>query len=438
MRRVGVFVLAGVAAIAACFDPAPNPGLPCSPLGDCPDGLTCDESLPVPTCVDPSAIADAAIADGAADADPPDASTACGVCPPEMPVCDGVSCRGCTQDVECASAVCHEFTGECVDEADSLYLQAGATGDCSRGSPCGTMVDALARVTSDRQTIRIADGDYASPGAIDVPVIISGTDRAPAGARFASGVSFAFGAASGPSVVEGVTFDNASDAINSADDLTLFHVDFPNISSDPIQSSAGTLRVIGSRITSCGDTGIDTTGGTLIVERSVIVGCNNSGIRVSGARVDVSNTIVAQNGALMGVLGGGITLLGAITTPSRIEHVTLADNVGPDSPPGIACTHTSGSVVVSAAIIAGNSFDVVGAGPCTFRYSLFGAVALPGMNNITGMPMYADAGAGDYHVQPGSDGIDQADPTTALATDLDGDPRSQGIAPDIGADEVVP
>jgi hypothetical protein len=58
--------------------------------------------------------------------------------------------------------------------------------------------------------------------------------------------------------------------------------------------------------------------------------------------------------------------------------------------------------------------------------------------NLTVEPQLVDLGV-DFHQLPGSPTIDAGQPSMLLgSTDLDGEQRVQGAAPDIGADEAVP
>ena len=62
-----------------------------------------------------------------------------------------------------------------------------------------------------------------------------------------------------------------------------------------------------------------------------------------------------------------------------------------------------------------------------------------GTGNISVAPLFVDAGAGDYRQAPGSPTVDAGTTDPDLGTtDLDGDARTLGSAPDIGADELVP
>jgi hypothetical protein len=72
---------------------------------------------------------------------------------------------------------------------------------------------------------------------------------------------------------------------------------------------------------------------------------------------------------------------------------------------------------------------------CNLEFNLSN-MGLGGSGNITASPTFASGT--DYHLMPTSEGVDEADPNATLMTDFDGDPRPQGTARDMGADEVVP
>lgn len=68
--------------------------------------------------------------------------------------------------------------------------------------------------------------------------------------------------------------------------------------------------------------------------------------------------------------------------------------------------------------------------------SLLAGAIQEGSGNQSGDPRFADAAAGDFHPQTGSPVIDAGVPRSeALPSDLDGRPRFQGPAPDLGAFE---
>src|SRR6185436_7441750 len=122
-------LLLPVVLAAACSHPAAKPDIPCSSSGECPTGQMCDFSRTPAVCTNGGLDA------GGADA-PPVACTTDASCPAAAPVCDpsGV-CRGCAADAECGAGVCHELTGSCVAEADTLYVSpagADAGSSCAR------------------------------------------------------------------------------------------------------------------------------------------------------------------------------------------------------------------------------------------------------------------------------------------------------------------
>ncbi|HEY5090237.1 MAG TPA: choice-of-anchor Q domain-containing protein [Polyangia bacterium] len=57
--------------------------------------------------------------------------------------------------------------------------------------------------------------------------------------------------------------------------------------------------------------------------------------------------------------------------------------------------------------------------------------------SVSGAPLFANAAGGDFHLTPQSPAVDHGK-TTAAPTDVDGNPRPQGAAFDIGAYELVP
>jgi len=61
----------------------------------------------------------------------------------------------------------------------------------------------------------------------------------------------------------------------------------------------------------------------------------------------------------------------------------------------------------------------------------------PGPHDISVDPLLFNPANGDFHLSAGSPCIDAGDPANYPTTDFEGDPRPQGLAPDIGADEYI-
>jgi hypothetical protein len=69
-----------------------------------------------------------------------------------------------------------------------------------------------------------------------------------------------------------------------------------------------------------------------------------------------------------------------------------------------------------------------------YAYNVFdGAVCSP--TDLNAPPGFVDAAGGDLHLLPDAAAVDHGDPASYPATDIDGDRRPLGAAPDAGADE---
>ena len=133
--------------------------------------------------------------------------------------------------------------------------------------------------------------------------------------------------------------------------------------------------------------------------------------------------------------------------PSRSSTNTIASNAATQGG-GIYCSSCSPTIVNT--IIAFNSSGIYKAsgtgapvllsncvyGNSTYNYS--GLTDASGSNgNISADPCLADTSYGNMHVQPGSPCIDMGDDGVVQAgwSDMDAQPRQQGVHVDIGADE---
>jgi hypothetical protein len=93
-----------------------------------------------------------------------------------------------------------------------------------------------------------------------------------------------------------------------------------------------------------------------------------------------------------------------------------------------AAGDTSGAATIS---VSNSNFQTVDA--------MLSAMIVQGAGNQTAPPLFVDAAGGDYREAAGSPTIDAGAATPENGpTDLDGEPRTQGAAPDIGADEIPP
>lgn len=439
MRRwLGLLVFVG------CYHPTAQPGLPCSEDGHCPGTQVCDDQQSPPLCVETRSDGgtDDADLDAAIDA-PPVACTSNAACPASQPVCDllAQSCRGCEVDAECASDVCHELAGTCVDQTAALYVAPGGLGGaCTRSAPCGSISTALSLVGATRHTIRIADGTYTEN--LDIrqingatTVVLSGTDRSWDGAAItAPGIESRVDIGT-TAVLEGVTLlDADQDGIEVRGTATFSRVRVATSGDTGIVSrNAAVVRVVDSRIELNMGTGIMIEGGMLEVLRSVISSNVDGGIRIGNAGFTIESSIIANNGTTSGGTSNGGVRIGPGSSPGVFRFNTIARNrseVGVAS--GMQCDR---NVTIESSIIAYNTslLQPELSTQCAPRQSLFAGQAPQGMGNSSGNPMFVSMT--DFHLLPGSAAID-ATGTTPPALDVDGDPRPSGSRPDIGADEV--
>jgi hypothetical protein len=96
--------------------------------------------------------------------------------------------------------------------------------------------------------------------------------------------------------------------------------------------------------------------------------------------------------------------------------------------------------VFEHSIVAGReSENVLSGSGCTFTNTILSAQTTPPPGTTIADPKFVDPAAGDYHLQPSSPAIDAAaDAQSSLTPDLDGTPRPQGSAADLGAYERRP
>ena len=121
-------------------------------------------------------------------------------------------------------------------------------------------------------------------------------------------------------------------------------------------------------------------------------------------------------------LSGGGTSFGHSSYPIMSNSI-LWDNSGESGGPQIAVQYTSGLALSHSDVQGGAALVLVGGGS-TLEWQ---------EGNIDADPVFA--GAGDYHLTAQSPCVDTGT-DSGLYADIDGDMRPQGIAYDIGSDEV--
>jgi hypothetical protein len=185
--------------------------------------------------------------------------------------------------------------------------------------------------------------------------------------------------------------------------------------------------------------GLSLSAGTTGTVRNCLIadntGANTGGLYLTGfGAIEISGCTLALNTATT-FGGGGITAFG--TDPTTITSTILWGNSGP----GAAQLHLESGfnnpakVAMDYSVLQGGAAGVFiddKGGCCATSQLTYGP------NNIEADPLFAGAGAGDYHLAAGSPCIDAGDPAfvpEAGESDLDGDPRIVGAYVDMGSDE---
>ena len=148
-----------------------------------------------------------------------------------------------------------------------------------------------------------------------------------------------------------------------------------------------------------------------------------------------TNCVFANN--IAPSLGGAILTFGSAANAPKLINCTVTGNFG-----SVGAAIYSNNLIIENSIIWGNTggaqqIYTVSGNTMAVRYSnVQGGFA--GVGNVSVAPQFANAGAGDYHLAPGSACIDAGDPASTVpdgTLDCDGDPRRFGVSIDMGYEE---
>jgi hypothetical protein len=342
------------------------------------------------------------------------------------PAADAALPPGCAADIDCASGVCHEATGTCVEEAHALYV--ATTGSdaamCTRTAPCASIARAVQLLTADRNTIALAAGRYTGAFQITTPALISGPSADPSAVVLASPSG---GAVIGRLQHAAIELETVSFRDNVAASTPALYID-----------AAATVTLDRVVVRHNAAIGMFVVGAHAVATRCDFSEDQYGVLADSTSSVNIARTTVEWN-TQWGIASAG---------DYQIVNTFFVHNPGAFQPYGTANTgildfntyvQQSGGPVLSTHAVALNSSIFAGnAKPCdgvVISYSLFDTGAAPGDGNFNGDPDFVDPLNGNFHIGPTSAAIDHADPAATLATDFDGNPRPIGPARDCGADE---
>ena len=346
-------------------------------------------------------------------------------CTGTTPVCGGDHlCHGCASHAEClGSGVCLP-DGSCADAGQVAYVEPAPGGSdntrCTLTMPCTKVASALQAVrpyvkisgtndeggtiTIDNRYVTLLGGSDAklTRTSIGLHVEVKGTSEVQIQDLEISGALGAQGV--------GISMPTGNTA-----KLTLQRVKLTN-------NTGG---------------GISANGGTLTINQSTISGNTGGGLSVTNAEFEIVNSLIVKNGSPSSSYGG-VVLSQINTGTRRFEFNTIVQNQTTSGiTPGVLCLAVGTMLTLTNAIVYDNGTGLQVEGPnCEWSYSDIGPMAVAGTGNLNSAPQFVNPAQADFHLQSGSPAKDAADLEASLAIDIDGDPRPQGAARDMGADEI--
>lgn len=312
----------------------------------------------------------------------------------------------------------------------ATYTVAAGGGPCGSGDlTCESLAVAAGAVASG-DAVMVSPGTYAEPANFGVPVTITGG----AGVGISGTITFSAAGAT-PSVLEKVV------VVTSAG---------PAVS---VTGSAG-VAVRDSALISAADQGMSIVNGAgnSIVRSSVYsAAAGTAAVHVQPGTAATSLTL--ESSVLSGGSGGEgaglrvrtgvgslpVTGAGAATVTAR--HITVAGTakgIVLDSSAAVGTLSAVGNIsaTVSDSIVLGTNSTtnypgllLVPANTATLTFTA--------ANDRTSTPeaLFTNPARRNYHLRDGSPAIDKATSPGTSPTDVDGQPRTNGPASDLGADE---
>lgn len=333
------------------------------------------------------------------------------------------TCQGCSAHADCASEACLP-NGTCGDDSTVAYVDpAGtATTGCTLLDPCGLVDDALA---ANRMFVKLT-------GALVGPVVVDGLSR-----TFLADPDTTLTRSNG-----GVLFDIKGGSTVAIYDLTLIANDEAGIKVT--SSTARLFRVMVTNANKNDTAAVTAAASTLTMSRCLIHNNLGGGIEAdANTTYNITNNFIVRNGKDDSNLGG-VTLDATTAGERRFEFNTVVDNRAKAATQGVA-----GGVACAASDLAipnnlivrnygGGSTTLAGANELptlsTLRCNTSASRVGPDVAPYMFVDPDAATGAGNYHILPGSQAIEQG-MISNIDFDVDGELRPQGTGFDVGADE---
>lgn len=347
-------------------------------------------------------------------------------CDATRPICDAGSCRTCELDSECDSLACSD-TGTCVSADAVMYVSPTGVdaGTCPQDAPCATISFAINQASTMKSQIVLASGTYTERAYVDSSVVSASTLTIYGG---------------------GATWKLPNGGDSSLIDLFgvglhLKNVNLVGNTSASALLQAGTVPSTVEHVTfSSAATGVAIASGALTIHDCQFVNVN-FGITVGGALTLDRVT-----------MRGGVSPLKDVGTTPADFHVDISNLITFDDSNGIDLQHSAGTIRFSTlgdtttggmALKCGSALSVDSSivwnpsgmtitGSCALHSTIVGPAVFGTAMNAD--PLFVDELQRNYHLTASSPAKDLVD--SGPTTDIDGDARPQGLAFDIGADEV--
>ena len=353
-------------------------------------------------------------------------------CAGSTPVCNVASntCIGCKEHSECAatSGVCMP-DGSCAATSDVAYVAPGTSGDCSKTSPCGSLV---AAVMTPKPIIKIAAG-----------MITGDTNQIP----IERTVTIIGEGEQGTNVSEVRRSTGSTLLVRNNADVKMYRLKIAagtGGNAIDLQPNGGSPKLLLERVVvgSSDGYGLFSTGGSLTITRSTFFENRDGALSLTNTSFKIVNNMIRNNG-LTDAPGSAVEISGSTAT-DVFEFNTVAGNLTSD---GLATAmDCSGMVVVRNNIIYANT-ELSPAtikhadGNCSYTNNIIGEAGTAPVNYTNNMdinPMFVSTSPANFHVMPASPARNLASGGAPNALDFDGEPRPNpaGMPADVGADEI--
>jgi hypothetical protein len=393
------------------------PGPECSSDPDCaanPNGnRVC--ALPTMTCVQ-------------CTVDKVDACTEAQVCDSETNLC-----RACAAHGECDSQVCLP-DGKCALESEVAYVNSAGTDNdtCNKAMQCTKISKAMA---TNRSIVKLK-GNFDEAVTIDGKSVKWFADPETSLRRSTAGNVLTI---SGATVeISDLTIGDASVATNGTGIFLSGQGAAVSLRRSNIKKCVDGIRgIVGSNVTvtdslisSNSGVGISVSGTSSIVNSTISLN-QGGGLNIIGIFTIVNN-FVFRNGSTTSTFGGVNIIHPNDPAGVRFEYNTVVSNQSePGRVAGMVCStfQATSDMKLTNSIIAGNNSSVQISGTCMSESSKI-QPTLAGLEFVS-----STAAPFNFRLKPGSIAIGAATTPTAVTTDFEGDPRTNGAA-DQGADEL--